>query len=109
MMKWIQRLGVGVAVIAQIIGTVFLVATLYYLILYLTESANSSRHEYMMGATFGLLYGTGAYLGATYLASVFHRSLSRRTFRWLVWPGLIVGGVFLIFHLAALSFSMFYK
>lgn len=94
-MNWMGRIKVGVAIFAEAIGAMFLTVTGYYTILYFLKASNPSRHEYILGASLGLLYATGALLLATVLAGTVRASLSRNAFRWLAWPGLAIGALFL--------------
>ena len=68
-----------------------------FVVLHAINIANPLRHEYLIGVWIGLFYGLGALLLATLTAATVKQHLSRAAFRWLIWPSLFIGSLFLVF------------
>lgn len=107
-MHVIGRIGIGVAICAEAAGAFFLAMTIYSFVLYFADTKDPLRHEYLMGVGIGLLYSVGSLLVASVIAITLKKSLSNGAFRWLVWPGLVVGGTFFILYLISVGFGMAY-
>lgn len=102
-MNWPQRLILAGAVIAELIGAIFIVALVYFAGAYVFDTGNPLRHEFLIGVAMALTYAAGALLLASASAGVLRRVLPRLWFRLLCWPGLITGAVFLVFLLGSLA------
>ena len=94
------------AVIAQGIGAIFLVMAAYYTAIYLTDTENHLRHEYLMGTWLGLLYATGFSLGSAVLAVSVKNEISKPAFRVLSIPALVLGLGFLVIYLGSLAYDL---
>ena len=103
------RIGIGVAIAAELVGFLFIGAALYFFWLYLVDSTNPLRHEYQFGVALSLLYGTGSGLTASLLAGVLKKGLSPSAFRWIAWPGLGFGAIFLIMFLGAVASDLYQR
>jgi hypothetical protein len=94
------------AIIAQAVATLYLSLSVYFLAGYYIDTDNHLRHEYLIGVWVGLLQATGFSLGSALLASSVKTAISRRTFRILTVPALIIGIVFLTLYFGSLVYDL---
>ena len=102
-MTAVQKSLFAIALIVGIVGGLFLVATVYFVVRYFVEIENPGRHELTLGAWIAILYAAGALLLTSTLGGILKSVLSRRVFRALCWPGLIVGGGVFLVYLASIG------
>lgn len=98
-----QKAMSSAAVLASLIGCLFLCAAVYFQIRYWTETGNALRHELLSGAAIGLLYGFVALFVSAGLAISIRRALPRPAYIALSLPALITGAtLFAYFIISAL-------
>ena len=97
------------AVIAEVVGVLFLFAALYYTYAYTTDVDNPLKHEYGFGIGLGLLYGFSSLLVAAFLAISVKGVISRKLFLWLSVPAIFSGVLLLGFYLFSVGADAFAK
>ena len=108
-MSTAARIGIGVAIAAEVLGFLFICGTLYFLSLYALDPTDPLRHEYLFGVALTLLYGAGSGLTASLLAGALKKSLSPNAFRWIAWPGLGFCAILLVLFLGTVAFDFFQR
>ena len=107
-MNNLNKLGIGIAIVAESIGVIFISIAMYYLMLYFTDTPIVFHPKPTLDVSALLVLGTGALLCASLLAGFNRATISRSTLRWLAWPGLIVGAIFFVMYLVSLVFMTMY-
>jgi hypothetical protein len=97
-MTAVQRWAVRLAVLSEVVGLLFVGVAVYSLAILVFDKANSALGEYALGVWFGVLYGFGALLLATFLAIGVKKVLPKTLFGLLTMPTLIVGIVLLVMY-----------
>ncbi len=90
MSNW-YRAGICIAVSTEFVGALFFASAFHFVYSYATDAGNPLRHEYIVGAMLGLLYGFGAFLAAAFFAILIKKALRKSVFLALSVPALVSG------------------
>ena len=96
----------SLAIFLQVTGALFLVMAIYFTACYYIDVESNLRHECIFGALIGLMYATGFSIGSALLASTVKSTLSKREFKALTIPALILGIVFLLIYFGDLAYDL---
>ncbi len=105
-MSAFERIRLSLSVLAQVIAAGWLVLGAYYFVMYYTDTENHLRHEYLIGVSLGFLYATSFSIGSALLAVSVKRVISKRTFRLLSVPALVVGLAFLLTYFGSVAYDL---
>ena len=98
-----QKAVASAAILASLIGALFLCAAVYFQIRYWTEAGNPGRQELLAGVALGLLYGFVALLVSAGLAIWIRRALPRPAYLALTLPALMAGATLFTLYLISLG------
>jgi hypothetical protein len=99
------RIGLAFAAMALAAGAVFLGLAVYYVAAYAFDAGNPLRHESLFGAALALMYSAGSSLAASVAAGLLRSRLPELAFRWLAWPGLLIGAGLLCLYIVSLGWT----
>ena len=105
-MNAFQRILFLLSVIAQVIGLAWLLIAVYFIGMYYIDTENQLRHEYLIGMWLGFLYATAFSIVGALLAVTVKNKISKRAFRLLGIPALIIGSAFLVVYLGSIAYDM---
>lgn len=94
------------AIAAQSVGALYLALAVWFAASYYVDSENHLRHEYMIGVWVGLMQSAGFSLGSALLASTLKGAITKRAFRVLTAPALVIGTGFLILYFGSLAYDL---
>jgi len=101
-----QNIRYILAIIFQVIASLYLLLAIIFSVSYYIDSENTLRHEYMIGVWTGLLMATGFSLGSALIASTLKKVISKRAFQLLTFPALLIGGSFLMLYFGSIAYDL---
>ncbi|MEW8023695.1 MAG: hypothetical protein AB2803_08315 [Candidatus Thiodiazotropha sp.] len=105
-MSAFERIRLALSVLAQVIAAAWLIMGAYFLVMYYTDTENHLRHEYLMGVSLSFLYAASFSIGSALFAVSVKKVISKKTFRLLSVPALIVGLAFLVTYLGSVAYDL---
>ncbi len=101
-----QKITLSLSMLSEGISLLFIMLSAYFFIKYHTDIDGHLSHEAAFGGTLSLLYAAGFAVCGAALAASLRRHLSRKLFKLLTIPALVVFLSFLALYLGSILYGL---